>query len=74
MSEALARSSFLSCLKSSTPTEPMMDVRAGESEAPKPSALLPIDDTPDRQAAGLLWTALIAAAAVAGLIWWLLSR
>jgi serine/threonine-protein kinase len=52
----------------------MMDVRAGESEAPKPSALLPIDDTPDRQAAGLLWTALIAAAAVAGLIWWLLSR
>jgi serine/threonine-protein kinase len=50
----------------------MLDVRTGD--AAEPSVLLPIDDTPDRNAAGLLTGALLAAAAVAVLVWWLLSR
>ena len=50
----------------------MLDVRSGDVH--EPSALLPIDDTPDRQAAGLLTGALVAAAAAAAAIWWLLSR
>lgn len=48
----------------------MLDVRTGDTA--QPSALLPIDDTPDRQAAGMLTGALIAAAAVAALLFWLL--
>jgi eukaryotic-like serine/threonine-protein kinase len=50
----------------------MLDIRTGDASAP--SALLPIDDTPDRNAAGLLAGALAAAAAAAALVWWLLSR
>jgi len=50
----------------------MLDVRSGDSH--EPSALLPIDDSADRQAAGLLTGALLAAAAAAGIVWWLLSR
>jgi serine/threonine protein kinase len=50
----------------------MLDVRSGDVH--EPSALLPIDESPDRQAAGLLAGALIAAAAAAGIVWWLLSR
>ena len=50
----------------------MLDVRSGDVH--EPSALLPIDESPDRQAAGLLTGALIAAAAAAALVWWLLSR
>ena len=49
-----------------------LDVRARDS-AP-PSALLPIDDSPDRRAAGLLVGALAAAAAAAAAVWWWLSR
>jgi serine/threonine protein kinase len=48
----------------------MLDVRTGDTA--QPSALLPIDDTPDRQAASMLTGALIAAAAVAALLFWLL--
>jgi serine/threonine protein kinase len=50
----------------------MLDVRTGDSSSP--SALLPIDDSADRHAAGLLVGALIAAAAAAGGVWWWLSR
>jgi eukaryotic-like serine/threonine-protein kinase len=50
----------------------MLDIRTGD--ATEPSVLLPIDDTPDRNAAGLLTGALIAAAAAAAFVWWLLSR
>ena len=50
----------------------MLDVRSGDVH--EPSALLPIDESPDRRAAGLLTGALIAAAAAAVLVWWLLSR
>jgi serine/threonine protein kinase len=50
----------------------VLDVRTGD--AASPSALLPIDDSPDRNAAGLLAGALAAAAAAAGVVWWLLSR
>jgi serine/threonine protein kinase len=50
----------------------MLDVRSGDVH--EPSALLPIDESPDRQAAGLLTGALIAGAAAAGIVWWLLSR
>jgi serine/threonine protein kinase len=50
----------------------VLDVRAGE--AITTTALLPIDDTPDRQAATLLAGALLAAAAAFGGIWWWLSR
>ena len=39
----------------------VLDVRTGDAGAP--SALLPIDDAPDRTAAGLLAGALVAAAA-----------
>jgi serine/threonine protein kinase len=48
----------------------MLDVRTGDTT--QPSALLPIDDTPDRNAAGMLTGSLIAAAAFAALVWWLL--
>jgi serine/threonine protein kinase len=50
----------------------ILDVRTGD--AATPSALLPIDDSPDRNAAGLLAGALITAAAAAGGVWWWLSR
>jgi serine/threonine protein kinase len=50
----------------------VLDVRSGDVH--EPSALLPIDESPDRQAAGLLAGALIAAAAAAGLVWWFLAR
>lgn len=50
----------------------MLDVRTGD--AASPSAFLPIDDSPDRNAAGLLAGALLAAAAAAGGVWWWLSR
>jgi eukaryotic-like serine/threonine-protein kinase len=50
----------------------MLDVRQGD--APEPTAVLAIDESPDRSAAGLLTGALLAAAAAAGLVWWLLSR
>jgi len=50
----------------------MLDVRTGDSV--HASALLPIDDTPDRNAAGLLVGALAAAAAAAAAVWWWLSR
>jgi serine/threonine-protein kinase len=50
----------------------ILDVRTGD--APESTALLPIDDTPDRNAAGLLAGALAAAAAAAALVWWILAR
>ena len=50
----------------------MLDVRTGDSASS--SALLPIDDSPDRNAAGLLAGALVAAAAAAAGVWWWLSR
>lgn len=51
----------------------VLDVRSGDVND-EPSSLLPIDESPDRQAAGLLAGALLAAAAAAALVWWLLSR
>ena len=50
----------------------VLDVRSGDVH--QPSALIPIDETPDRQAAGLLTGALIAAGAAAAIVWWLLAR
>jgi serine/threonine protein kinase len=50
----------------------MLDVRSGDAAAP--SALLPLDDAPDREAAGLLAGALVAAAAAVAAVWWWLSR
>lgn len=50
----------------------MLDVRTGD--ATSPSSLLPIDESPDRNAAGLLAGALITAAAAALGVWWYLSR
>jgi serine/threonine protein kinase len=50
----------------------MLDVRAGDAEAP--TGLLPIDDTPDRKASGLLAGALIVAAAAGAAVWWWLSK
>lgn len=50
----------------------MLDVRTGDTAGA--SGLLPIDESPDRRAAGLLVGALLAAAAAAGAVWWWLSR
>jgi serine/threonine protein kinase len=50
----------------------ILDVRTGDAAAP--SALLPLDDAPDRNAAGLLVGALVTAAVAAGAVWWWLSR
>lgn len=50
----------------------VLDVRTGDAIAS--SALLPLDDTPDRKASGLLAGALITAAAAATAVWWWLSR
>ena len=54
----------------------VLDVRTGDAgaDAAGPTTLLPIDDTPDKDAANLLWGGLIAAAAAAGAVWWWLSR
>jgi serine/threonine protein kinase len=50
----------------------VLDVRGGEAvHAPD---LLPLDDTPDRNASWLLTSALVLAAAAAAAIWWWLSR
>jgi serine/threonine-protein kinase len=50
----------------------VLDVRTGD--AVSPSALIPIDETPDKKAAGLLMGALALAAAAAVGVWWWLSR
>jgi serine/threonine protein kinase len=50
----------------------VLDVRAGDSIAP--TAVIPLDETPDRTSMGLLVGALVAAAAAFGGIWWWLSR
>jgi len=50
----------------------MLDVRTGD--AAEPSALLPIDDSPDKKASGLLFGALFAFVAAAAFVWWWLSR
>jgi len=50
----------------------ILDVRVGDTV--QSATLLPIDDTPDRNAAGLLVGALAAAAAAAAAVWWWLSR
>lgn len=50
----------------------MLDVRTGD--AAEPSALLPIDESPDKSAAGMLLGALVAFALAAVLVWWWLSR
>jgi len=50
----------------------VLDVRTGDAETP--SSILPIDDTPDRNASTLLTGMLVAAAAAFGLVWWWLSR
>jgi serine/threonine protein kinase len=50
----------------------MLDVRMGDAGAP--SALMPIDDSPDRNAAGLLVGVLVAFAAAAVGVWWFLSK
>jgi serine/threonine protein kinase len=49
-----------------------LDVRTGDAAAR--SELLPIDDTPDRNAAGLLAGALVAAVVLVALVWWWVSR
>jgi serine/threonine protein kinase len=50
----------------------MLDVRTGD--AASTSALLPIDETPDRKASGLLTAALVLAGTAAVVVWWLMSR
>jgi serine/threonine protein kinase len=50
----------------------ILDVRTGDTV--QSSALLPLDDTPDKRAAGLLAGALAAAAIAAAAVWWWLSR
>ena len=50
----------------------MLDVRTGDGAST--SAIIPIDVSPDRNAAGLLVGALLAAAAAAAGVWWWLSR
>jgi serine/threonine protein kinase len=50
----------------------VLDVRTGEAvHAPD---VLPLDDSPDRDASFLLTSALVAAAAAAAAVWWWLSR
>jgi serine/threonine protein kinase len=50
----------------------ILDVRTGDTV--QSATILPIDDSPDRKAAGLLVGALTAAAAAAAVVWWWLSR
>src|SRR5436190_1880172 len=50
----------------------VLDVRTGD--AASPSAFLPLDESPDRNAAGLLTGFLVVAAAAAAGVWWWLSR
>ena len=50
----------------------VLDVRTGD--APAPTALIPLDDTADRKAGGVLVAALLVAAAAAGAVWWFLTR
>jgi serine/threonine protein kinase len=50
----------------------MLDVRTGD--AAEPTGLLPLDETPDKQASRLLFTALGAAAGAAAFVWWFLSH
>jgi len=50
----------------------VLDVRSGDTV--EPSALLHLDESPDRKASGMLWAALLVAAAAAAGVWYLLSR
>jgi serine/threonine-protein kinase len=50
----------------------VLDLRTGDAVAP--TALLPIDDSPDKKAATLLWGGLFVAAAAAGVVWWWLTK
>jgi len=50
----------------------ILDVRTGDASSP--SAVLAIDESPDRNAAGLLAGALLTAAVAAAGVWWWLSR
>ena len=50
----------------------VLDVRSGDTV--EPSAVLHLDDSPDRKASGMLWAALVVAAAAAVGVWYLLSR
>lgn len=50
----------------------MLDVRTGD--AAEPSALLPIDESPDKSSAGLLTGALLLAAVAAAAVWWWLTH
>lgn len=50
----------------------MLDVRTGD--AVESSALLPLDEQPDKNASRLLLAALGAAAAAGAVVWWLLSH
>jgi eukaryotic-like serine/threonine-protein kinase len=50
----------------------MLDVRTGD--AAEPSVLIPLDETPDKPAAGLVVIGLAAAAGAAAVVWWWLSR
>lgn len=50
----------------------ILDVRTGD--VAEPSELLPIDESPDKSASGLLTAALLVAAAAAGVVWWFLAH
>jgi serine/threonine protein kinase len=50
----------------------VLDVRSGDATAP--SSVLPIDDTPDRNASRLMLGFFLAAAVAAAIVWWLLSH
>lgn len=50
----------------------MLDVRSGD--AAEPSMLMPLDERPDRNAAGLLAGALTTAAVAAAAVWWWLAH
>jgi hypothetical protein len=50
----------------------ILDVRSGDTS--EPSAVLQIDDTPDRNAGVVLAGTLFVAAVAAAAVWWFLSR